>query len=131
MVNDPLVAEEKYVFMRCCRAVDIISLAKRGAMPLREGGRRLKTAHAAYMAEDQRLHGDANTKPKTHWAFDVAELLEMQGADVGSPTSGVGSPTPATGAEFLFDTFMIERPHLKVKAASQHCNTRGHYEVTG
>ena len=53
-----------------------------------------------YMQSGARLYGPHFFKPKSHWAFDVADQMETSG--------------------FLFDAFIIERLHLRVRAIAEN-----------
>ena len=138
MVTDPRLADEKSTFLLCCKSVDILLLAKRGAMRLSEAGPRLRAAHAAYLAEEVRLHGQDNLIPKTHWAFDCADdMQESAGQEAPSACRGREAPSAGRGredtddhGEFIFDSFIIERLHLRVRAVADHCKNLHMYSVS-
>jgi len=103
--RDERVAENLRCFELACNAVDILLLAKRGSIPMVEAGRRLRVALSDHTALSIRLHGADSVKPKTHWAFDIADQLEA--------------------STFVFDAFVIERLHLRIRAIADNVKTPG------
>ena len=100
VVHDARIAQELLSYQLCCKAVDVIILAKRGSISMAEAGSRLRTALEAHMAQHIRAYGLDKIRPKSHWSFDIADFLERD--------------------EFLFDCFIIERLHLRVKAVAEN-----------
>ena len=54
-------------------------------------------------------YGADFVKPKTHWAFDVAEQIAKD--------------------KWIYDAFVIERLHLRIKALADHCKNVRNYEA--
>ena len=75
-----------------------------------DAGGRLREMLTAHSQLHQRLHGTRHIVPKNHWAFDVCEQLEQD--------------------DFLFDAFIIERLHLRVRAVAENCKNIQDYEVS-
>jgi hypothetical protein len=106
--SDDPIAGELLSFMLMCKAVDILLFAKRGALPLSDASTRLRAALKAHMTQHRRVHGDAKIKPKAHWAFDICDSLSCD--------------------TWLFDAFVIERLHLRVKKIAQNVKNMEYYE---
>ncbi len=85
-------------FLMACAALDVLAMAKRGEVDMSDASARLRTILADLVVAQMALHGAKSVKPKTHWAFDVADRLAND--------------------EWLFDAFVIERLHLRVKAVT-------------
>ena len=96
-------------FLACCKVLDIMLFAKRRLLSTRDASMRLRTALATYMRLHKAAQGDSNVRPKHHWAFDVAEQL--------GNNDGV-----------VFDAFVIERLHLRVKAVSENVKNTKTFE---
>lgn len=93
--DDPRVQPHVEAFLAACKCVDVILLAKRGAISRTQA----RSSLVAAVSEHMRLHlaafGDRLVRPKHHWAFDVAQ-------QVGD-------------SDYVFDAFIVERLHLRVK----------------
>ena len=82
-------------FYMACKVVDILLCAKRAIISPADASSRLREALPLYLTLHKREFGDSRVKPKSHWAFDVIEQLSLD--------------------EVLFDCFIIERLHLRVR----------------
>ena len=91
-------------------AVDLLLLAKRRATPIDQAAIDLREAVARHLREHQTLYGPDSVKPKNHWAFDVCDQLEQD--------------------PVVYDSFIIERLHLRVKAVAEHCKRLEDYETS-
>ena len=101
----PQIHDHREAFLAACSAVDVILWAKRGGIALADAGRRLRRCMARHMTFHMRARGAQAARPKHHWAFDVADQL--------------------CSDAFVFDCFVVERLHLRVKACAEHIkNTR-------
>ena len=98
--QDPFLSGKLQCFYMVCKAVDTILYAKRGLIPMAEAGARLRACLQEYLALHKVEYGQRGVKPKTHWAFDIADQL-MQ--DKG-----------------VIDAFVIERLHLRVRAIADN-----------
>ena len=97
-------------FYLACKAVDILLCAKRFALSTSEASARLRTALERYLAVHKREYADSRVKPKTHWAFDVIEQLLVD--------------------TVLFDCFIIERLHLRVRNHAENVKNLRTYEAS-
>lgn len=134
VVHDDSVEDERRAFLSACRSLDVILLAKRGRMSVAHAAGKLRESHSEYMALDFRIHGTQNVKPKTHWTFDIADQLEEDAATPARrpadvPVAG-GAPAPDAKEEdeFIFDAFIIERLHLRVKNVACNVKKKETYE---
>ena len=93
--DDSRVALQMDSFLAVCKATDIALLAKRGSLGLADAAKRLRSALKEFMSRHINEHGTASVRPKHHWAFDIADQMEKD--------------------DFLFDAFVIERLHLRVR----------------
>ena len=98
--QDPNLSGQLHCFYLACKAVDTIMIAKRGRIPMAEAGTNLRTCLHEWLTTHKELHGDAHVKPKTHWAFDIADQF-------------VSDP-------WIVDSFVIERLHLRVRAIAEN-----------
>ena len=96
----PALAAQKESFDAACEVVDIFLQCKRGDIDARLGASRGRAAHSRFMVAHRRAYGDDHVVPKHHWAFDIFDQMEESG--------------------ILPDAFIIERLHLRVKAALEH-----------
>ena len=92
------IAAERDCFLTLCRGLDILMDAKRFRLELPEAAQRLRDAHAEYMRKAVATHGIAHIRPKCHWVFDIADQM----------------------VKYFYDTFVIERIHLRAKSIAQH-----------
>ena len=101
------IEEDVRLFSLVCSMVDLLLLAKKKRLDVKEAGRQLLVRLQDYM---ERLSDARDTKPrpKMHWAFDIAECMASDG--------------------FLQDTFTLERLHLRVKHVADNCCNLGHYQ---
>ena len=106
--DDPRVHGERTSFLLIAKAVDIILLAKRHAIPLHEAGVRLREALSAHLEHKKRTQGNGRVVPKTHWAFDISDFMCVD--------------------DILYDCFVVERLHLRAKKVAQHVLNLKHYE---
>ena len=106
--SDRRLDQEKNALFAACKALDIIMMAKRGVWPLPEASRMLTAALVEHGKLHRAVHGLEKIKPKHHWAFDVAEQMASD--------------------ETIFDAFVVERLHLRVKKVVEHLTTLGSLE---
>ena len=97
---DARLADHRACFLQLCDAVDSILLAKRGRAPMISAARSLRAALSSYLAKHVAVHGSAGVKPKAHWALDIPDQFESDMC--------------------VADCFVIERLHLRVKAAAEN-----------
>ena len=95
-------------FLLACGCVDIILQAKTQRMPVAQAGDALRRTVSAWMDSHKTHFGVGEIKPKAHWAFDVADQLRVD--------------------PMVFDTFVVERMHLRVRAAADHIKHLEGYE---
>ena len=108
VIVDEQIALEKEAFLAACSVVDVMLDAKRGITTLRVAAQRLRDAAVHALTTLFAAHGREHAKPKHHWLFDIAELMEIHQA-----------------MELLLDAFVVERNHLHAKDCAQHVrNTR-------
>ena len=100
MRNTDAIREDVHLFDLTCRAVDLVLLAKKRRMPVRDAGRQLLAVLEEYMQQRAKLHGSRGVVPKHHWAFDIAECMVSDG--------------------FVVDAFAMERLHRRVKPVAEH-----------
>ena len=107
--DDPRLEKEKLAFAVVCKAVDIMLMAKRRAWTMQWAGQRLE----AHLVEHAKLHADVHgenkIRPKHHWAFDVAQQMQ--------------------GDESVFDAFIVERLHLRVKRVTENITSMVSFET--
>ena len=104
----PEIARSKRAFLLACKAVDILLLAKRRSLPLSEASVRLRLALTEFLKEHVAQHGVERVRPKHHWAFDIAETMATD--------------------HFLFDAFVIERLHLRVRNIADNVSCMASFE---
>ena len=92
------LAPHRHSFFLMCRVVDLILDAKQGVTPMVDSARALREALRTFMTAHVQAYGRDHIKPKHHWLFDVADQMERHSA--------------------VFDAFIIERLHLRVKAVA-------------
>ena len=97
-------------FLLACDAVDVLMQAKRCEKPMRRAGEELRDVLVRHQVAHQALHGLGHVKPKHHWAFDIAEQLQTDA--------------------WLFDSFVIERLHLRIRTIAEHCKNLASYETS-
>ena len=105
---DPRISAELTNFQLVCKAIDILLAAKRGQLAVRDAGHQLQVALATHLESHVRRSGTRRVRPKSHWAFDIAEC--MQHDDV------------------FVDCFKTERLHLRAKAAAENHKRLCDYE---
>ena len=71
-------------------------------------GSRLKDALTTHMQLHQRAYGTTKIRPKANWAFDIAEQIAMD--------------------NLLFDAFIIERLHLRIKGVAESVKLNESFE---
>ena len=111
VIVDEQVALEKEAFLAACSVVDVLLDAKRGITTLRDAAQRLRGAAVHALTTLFAAHGREHTKPKHHWLFDIAELMEIHQA-----------------LELLLDAFVVERNHLHAKNVAQHVRNTSCFE---
>ena len=108
VLDDDRLALELDSFGKACKCIDIILDAKRRLTPMRGSGQALRRALNAYVEAHKRAYGTDNIKPKLHWMYDVADQLE--------------------GDERVWDAFVIERLHLRVKVVADRVDNTSSFE---
>jgi len=96
----PEVANERLSFDATCATLDCILLYKRGALPWREAGQALRTAHSAAMTRHIAVYGARHILPKHHWVYDVADQWDE--------------------SDMCLDCFVVERLNKRAKAQAEH-----------
>ena len=104
----PEVRAERESFEAACRVVDIMLTAKRGLLPVKSAAEQVILAHSHYMNLHKLAYGDENIVPKHHWMFDIGEQMRKM--------------------DFIFDAFIIERLHLRVKRILDNIKDLSHLE---
>ena len=105
---DRRIAAEVDNFHLVCKAVDLLLAAKKRRVPVRDAGRQLLALLQQHLQKHVEAHGNGRVRPKTHWAFDIAECMQQD--------------------EMLLDAFGTERLHLRVKGVAEHCKNIVAYE---
>ena len=95
-------------YLKASSCVDIITKAKRRQMPMRPASVALRNCLQEWMASHKEAFGTGGVKPKGHWAFDIADQLAQDPA--------------------VIDSFVVERLHLRVRAAAEHVRRLEGYE---
>ena len=106
--KDARTDAEKSAFFAACKALGVIMMAKRGVWPMPEASRMLMAALVKHGELHRAVHGTSKIKPKNHWAFDVAEQMASD--------------------KTIFDAFVVERLHLRVKKVVEHLTTSSSFE---
>ena len=97
-------------YLKVSNCVDIILRAKRQQMTTVEASTALRECLQEWLVTHKAAFGSHGVRPKSHWAFDVAEQLAIDSVVV--------------------DTFVIERLHLRVRAAAEHIKKLESYETS-
>ena len=105
---DRRIAAELHNMQLACKAVDILIAAKKRRTTLRSAGQQLEAVLEQHMRSHVEASGSARVRPKSHWAFDIAECMQQD--------------------EFLLDAFGTERLHLRVKKIAEHCQNIPFYD---
>ena len=108
--SNPELDTQVASFEAACAIVDVILKAKRGLMPLPQAATLLRSALEDHFAKHQAVYTDAHFVPKHHYLWDVASQWERQ--------------------DDVFDAFVVERLHLRVKAVSEHIKNTARFELT-
>ena len=108
--SNPELDTQVASFEAACAIVDVILKAKRGLMPLPQAATLLRSALEDHFAKHQAVYTDAHFVPKHHYLWDVASQWERQ--------------------DDVFDAFVVERLHLRVKAVSEHIRNTARFELT-
>ena len=95
-------------YLKASACVDIITKAKRRQMPMKIASVALRQGLQEWLASHKEAFGTGGVKPKAHWAFDIADQLALDPA--------------------VIDSFVVERLHLRVRAASEHIRFLEGYE---
>ena len=90
---------QKTSFFAACHIVDIILLAKQGRSDMSRASGMLVAALRDFLEKHKAAYGEDHIKPKFHYMFDVACQWEHQ--------------------QEVFDVFVIERLHLRVKTVAE------------
>lgn len=99
---------EHQSFLAACKIIDLLMSVKHRRVALKTGSVLLRRALERHATLHQSAYNNAFWKPKHHWLFDVAEAM---GSD-----------------PFLFDSLVIERLHLRCKAAAERVCTLQNFE---
>ena len=108
VLEDDRLALERDSFAKACKCLDIILDAKRRLTPMRTSGQALRRALTEYVEAHKRAHQSGHIRPKLHWMFDVADQLE--------------------GDDRVWDAFIIERLHLRVKVVADRVDNTSSWE---
>lgn len=108
--GDPRLAEDLTLFDMSADCLDTILRVKRGLLSVSDGGATLQRQLVRYGERHMGHHGQNMWRPKHHWAFDCAEQMQ--------------------GAAFLFDAFVVERAHLRVKGVADRQQDTTHFEAS-
>ena len=109
-LQEPRIRRHVESFFMACVAVDILLLAKRRLTPADQAAADLRAALVRHLNAHKALYGDDSVKPKHHWAFDICEQLEKD--------------------PVVYDSFVIERLHLRLKAVAEHCKRLEDFETS-
>ena len=91
-----------------CEAIDLIQMAKRRCLPMREAATRLRTTLSTWLRLHKIVYGESNIAPKFHWMFDIADQFDQD--------------------EFVIDQLVIERMHLVCKPHAERIDNTTTYE---
>ena len=106
--DDARIAVEIYNFKLVCSAVDLLIATKRRQLPIQDAGRQLLVVLERHLQSHVAAHGNRRVRPKTHWAFDVAQCM--------------------VDDDYLMDAFTTERLHQRVKQVANNCKNLQDYE---
>lgn len=106
--DDERVALQVASFYACCKTVDIIKAAKAGTVDLQTAATLLRAALEDHLTKHIAAYGRTHIRPKHHWMFDVAEQW--------------------LSAPLVFDAFIIERLHLRMKSIADPIDNTRTYE---
>ena len=106
--TDPRISAELYNFQLVCKAIDILQMVKKRRLEVRDAGRQLQALLTRHLESHVRVSGTRRVRPKTHWAFDIAECMQQD--------------------SILVDCFVTERLHLRAKAVAEHHDKLSDYE---
>ena len=98
------------LFLKVSKCVDIIVRAKRKQVSMVQASTDLRQCLQGWMVAHKAAFGSHGLKPKSHWAFDVADQLATD--------------------PVIVDAFVVERLHLRVRAAAEHVRKLEGYERT-
>ena len=108
--SSPLPHAEYASFLAACDVLDIVLLAKRGAAVPGEASSALQSAVSAYLEAHTTAYGSSHVKPKHHWLQDIPSQLSRD--------------------QLVLDAFIVERGHLKVKAAAETVDNTSSFEAS-
>jgi len=91
-----------------CKVMDIILLAKKQVLPMKQAAAALRKALKVWFQLHKSAYGEQHFKPKHHWLFDVAEQFDMD--------------------DEVFDQLIIERLHLAVKEHGERVDNKTRFE---
>jgi len=105
-LGEPAGLEAEFAsFRAACHCTDIIMLAKKQLLPMRQAADLLRRGLSDWMSLHIEVYGSDDVHPKFHWMFDVCNQMEIDA--------------------HVYDQFIIERLHLAVKPHAERClNTR-------
>jgi len=106
---DERLSEDIAIFELAAECMDTLVAIKRGIVTTRAGGATLQRQLIRHGERHRLRHGSARWKPKNHWAFDCAEQI-ME-------------------SDYLFDSFVVERAHLRVKEVAERQRDTTHFET--
>ena len=108
-IGEPAELEAELAsFKAACDCIDLILMAKKQLLPVREAAGLLRTRLSRWMRLHIQVYGEKDVHPKFHWMFDVCDQLEID--------------------EWVFDQLIIERLHLAVKPHAERCQNTRRYE---
>ena len=110
VLQSDLLAQERESFHALCRVLDLVLDVKFFRRRPAQTSAIVLAAHAEYMRLSIAAYGRRHCKPKMHWVFDIAQQWENDDLDM------------------LFDTFTIERWHLRVRRIAQHVHNLARFE---
>ena len=109
--DDARIAAEVQNFFLVCKAVDLLLAAKRRRIPVPDAGRQLLTLLELHLESHMKAHGgNGRVRPKTHWAFDIAQCMMSD--------------------DYLMDTFTTERLHLRAKGVADNVKKLDCFEAS-
>ena len=91
----PEIADKRASFDACCATLDIMLQTKKGLISTAQGSAALLQATERHLELHVAAYGVDRVKPKHHWMFDVAEMMQ--------------------DTQVIIDAFIIERLHLRAK----------------
>ena len=110
-LGEPAGLEAEFAsFKAACHCMDIILLAKKQLLPMRQAAGLLRRGLSNWMRLHIEVYGNDHVHPKFHWMFDVCNQMEIDA--------------------HVYDQFIIERLHLVVKPHAERCQNTRRFERT-